>query len=179
MESFAKLDALNVDEVSEDECRAAALALDRVDEDLATTVERFIDKSVRYAEVLLGILLRLVVQLQIEIFEVAIALGVCLACHVQNVSDTGFDELASLERTLERSNEDSVVHFKETDVADSLLAVHVTGTEVDMREATAYDLLFLAAVCLTVTFTSGSSFLLVDGCTAISGVSIVLLELRH
>ena len=149
-----------------------------MDEDLSTTVERFVDKSVRDTEVLLGILLRLIVQLQIKVFEIAITLGVSLACHVQNVSDTCIDEFTSLECTLEGSHVDSSVDFEETDIADSLLAVHVTGTEVDVREAAACDLVFLTGVCLTVIIAPGSRLLLIDGSSTKPGVSLDLLELR-
>ena len=72
-----------------------------MDQDLAATVERLVDESISDAEVLLRIFLRLIVQLQIEIFEVAVTLRVRLAGDVEDVRDAGLNQLARLEGALE------------------------------------------------------------------------------
>lgn len=107
LESVAELDSFIGDEVCQNEGGASALALDRVDQDLASAVQRLVDESICDAEVLLGIFLRLVVQLQVEIFEVAVALRVRLAGDVQNMRDAGLDQLARLEGALEGAHVDT------------------------------------------------------------------------
>lgn len=72
-----------------------------MDQDLAATVERLVDESISDAEVLLRIFLRFVVQLQIEIFKVAVTLRVRLAGDVEDVCDAGLNQLARLEGALE------------------------------------------------------------------------------
>lgn len=78
-----------------------------MDQDLASAVQRLVDESICDAEVLLGIFLRLIVQLQVEIFEVAVALRVRLAGDVQNMRDAGLDQLARLEGALEGAHVDT------------------------------------------------------------------------
>lgn len=78
-----------------------------MDQDLAATVQRLIDESICDTEVLLSIFLRLVVQLQVEVFEVLVALRVRLAGNVKDVRDAGLNQLARLESTLERSHVDT------------------------------------------------------------------------
>ena len=72
-----------------------------MDQDLAATIKRLVDESISDAEVLLRIFLRLIVQLQIEIFEVAVTLRVRLAGDVEDVRDAGLNQLARLEGALE------------------------------------------------------------------------------
>lgn len=72
-----------------------------MDQDLAATIKRLVDESISDAEVLLRIFLRLVVQLQIEIFEVAVTLRVRFAGYVEDVCDAGLNQLARLEGALE------------------------------------------------------------------------------
>ena len=72
-----------------------------MDQDLAATIKRLVDESISDAEVLLRIFLRLIVQLQIEIFEVAVTLRVRLAGDVEDVCDAGLNQLARLEGALE------------------------------------------------------------------------------
>jgi len=78
-----------------------------VDQDLAATVQRLIDESICDTEVLFSIFLRLVVQLQVEVFEVLVALRVRLAGNVKDVRDAGLNQLARLESALERSHVDT------------------------------------------------------------------------
>ena len=78
-----------------------------MDQDLAATVQRLIDESICDTEVLLSIFLRLVVQLQVEVFEVLVALRVRLAGNVEDVRDAGLNQLARLESALERSHVDT------------------------------------------------------------------------
>ena len=78
-----------------------------MDQDLAATVQRLINESICDTEVLLSIFLRLVVQLQVEVFEVLVALRVRLAGNVKDVRDAGLNQLARLESALERSHVDT------------------------------------------------------------------------
>ena len=116
-----------------------------------------------------------IVQLQVEVLEVAIALRVRLTSHVQNVSDSGLDQLASLECTLKGSHVNALVDLEQGDVPDGLLAVNIASTEVNVREAAADYLLLLASVRLTVILLSGSGLLLVDGRAAEPRVPLDLL----
>lgn len=148
-----------------------------MDQDLSTTVQSLIDKSISDPEVFLCIFLRLVVQLQVEVFEVAVALSVRLACHIQNVSDSSLDQLTSLEGRLEWSHVNALVDFKETDVPNGFLAVDITSAEVDVGEPAADDLLLLTSVRLTVILLASTGLLLVNRCTSEAGISVVLLQL--
>ena len=166
LQAITQLDSLVTDEVGQNEGRTSTLTLDRVDQNLATAAEGLIDESVCDPEVLFCVLLRLIVQLQVEVLEEAVTLRVRLASHVQNVSDASLDQLTSLERTLERSHVNALVNLEQADVPDRLLAVNIASAEVNVREATADDLLFLASVRLTVIIVTVAGLLLVDGSAA-------------
>ena len=129
------------DEICQNEGRASAFALDRVDQDLASAVQCLIDKSIRDPEVLLSIFLWFIIKLQVEIFEVAIALGVSLASDIQNVCHTGLNQLKRLEGALEGAHVNTWVHLEQAYVANGFLAIHVASTEVNVGEAPADDLL--------------------------------------
>lgn len=148
-----------------------------MDQDLAAPVQGLVDEPVRDAEVLLNVLLWFVVDLQVEVLEVPLALCVGLACHVQDVRHAALDQLARLKRRLERSNVDARVDLEETDVSDGLLAVDITSTEVAVREATADSLLFITRVRLTVILFLGSDLLLVDRWP--TNLASLALQLRH
>ena len=179
MQAVAQLQTFVTDHVGQNEGRAPAFALVRVDKDLATAVQSLINEPVCDSEVLLGVLLRLIVQLQVEVLEEFIALRVRLAGHVQNVSDASFNQIARLERTLERSHVDPLVHLDQADIPE----VNIASAEVHMREAAARHLLQLTRVLLTVIFMAGARLLLVNGRPAEPRVplDLLLLELgnRH
>ena len=148
-----------------------------MDQDLAPTIESLVDESIGDAEVLLNILLRLIVDLQVQVLEVAVALSVRLAGDIQDVSDAGFNQLTCLEGALEGAHVDASVHLEQADVADGLLTVDIACAEVDVREASASDLLLSTAVVLTVIVLASTSLLLVDGDAAEARISVHLLEL--
>ena len=176
LQAFTKLHALVTDQVGKDEGCAPALALIGVDQDLAAAVEGLINESIRDPEVLLGVLLRLVVQLQVEVLEVAIALRVRLACNVQDVSDAGIYQLLSLVRALHRPHVDTLVDFDQADVAE----VNFAGAEVHMGEAAASNIFLIAGVGLAVILLPSAELLLVKRGTAEPGVPLRLpLELGY
>ena len=177
MQALAQLHALVADKVRQNEGGASALTLDRVDEDLAAAVEGLVDETICDAEVLFGVFLRFVVQLQVEVLEVAVALGVRLAGDVEDVGHAGLDQLTSLEGTLEGTHVDAPVHLEETDVPDRLLTVDIASTEVDMGESTTSHLLLISRVRLAVIILAHAGFLLVDGSTTEPGIALHLLEL--
>ena len=159
LQAVAQLQAFVADHVGQNESCASALALVRVDQNLATAVERLINEPVCDPEVLLGVLLGLVVQLQVEVLEEFITLRVRLAGNIQNVGHTSFNQITRLERTLERSHVDPLVHLDQADIPE----VNIAGAEVHVREATAGHLLQLTCVLLTVIFMASARLLLVDG----------------
>lgn len=146
-------------------------------QDASTTVQALVDESVRDSEVLLGVLLGLVIDLQVEILEVFVALSVSLARHIQNVSHSGFNQFARFESALERPHVYSRVDLEKTDVSNGLLAVNVAGAKVDVREATASDLLIVACILHPVVVLFGPGLLLVNGSSTESGIPIHGLQL--
>ena len=112
LQAVAQLDTFLADHVGQDEGSAARLALDGLDKDLATALKALVDETVGDAEVLLGVLLRLVIDLQIQVFEVAIALRISLASYVQDMGNAGFDEVTRFECCLERAHEDTLEHLE-------------------------------------------------------------------
>ena len=159
LQAVAQLQAFVTDHVSQNEGCASAFALVRVDKDLATAVQSLINEPVCDSEVLLGVLLRLIVQLQVKVLEVTITLRVRLAGHIQNVSDASFNQITRLERTLERSHVDPLVHLDQADISE----VNIASAEVHVREAAACNLLQFTPVVATVIFMAGARLLLVNG----------------
>ena len=149
-----------------------------MDQNFSTAVECLVYEAICDAEVLLGVLLWLIVQLQVEVLEVAIALRIRLASYIEDVSHTCLNQLTCLEGTLEWTHVDALIHLKETDVSDCLLAVDIAGTEVDVREAPASHLLLISCVRLTVIILAKTGFLFVDRCTTEPRIALNLLELR-
>jgi len=148
-----------------------------VDQDLATAIESLINESICDPEVLLRILLRLIVQLQVEVLEVAITLRIRFASDIQNVRHACLDQLTRLEGTLEGPHVDALVHLEQTDVSNCLLTINIASAEVYMRESATDDLLFLPSVRLTVIVHACAGFLFVDGGATDARISIYLLEL--
>ena len=150
-----------------------------MDQNLTTRVQCLINEPVSDTEVFLGVLLRLIIQVQVKVLEIAVTLGVGLAGHVEDVRDTGLDQLSSFERTLERSHEDATVHLVQADVADGVLTQDIARTEVNMWEPTADDLVVLTLVRDTSVILTSPRLLLVDGGTAETWVPLLeLLQLR-
>ena len=85
--------------------------------------------------------------------------------------DAGVDQLSCLECTVQRSHVYAVVDLDKADVTD----VHITATEVVMRESWADDLFLLPIVVLSVIVQVSPVLLLVQRLTAALGLG--LLEL--
>lgn len=178
LQAVAQLDPLVVDQVRQDEGRAPALTLDRVNKDATAAVQALVDKPVRDPEVLLGILLWLIVDLQVEVFEVSISLGVSLARHIQNVCHSCFDQFARFESALEGPHIDAIVDLKQTDVSDCFLAVHIARAKVNVRETATSDTFFVAFVGHSAVLLASPSLLLIDGRSTESGIPLHCLQLR-
>ena len=106
-------------------------------QNLASTVQCFFNESICETEVLLCVFLRLIVDLQVQVLEVALALRVGLAAHVEDVCASDIDELTGLESPLEWTHVDASIDLEQDNVSDSLGTIHVVWTEIDVREATA------------------------------------------
>ena len=117
LKTVLQFDTLIANQVGQNESSTSALAFNWVDKDLAATIKSLIDEAIRDAEVFLGILLRLVIDVQVQVLEVTVSLGVGLTGDIQDVRDSSLDELASLECALEGSHEDTSVDFKQDDVS--------------------------------------------------------------
>ncbi len=115
--------------------------------------------------------------MQVEVFEVSIALSVRLARHIQNVSHSRFDQFARFESALKRSHIDSTIDLEQADVSDSFLAVHIARAKVNVRESATDDLLFISIIGRSVVVLTSSSLLLPDTTTSESGVHLHSLEL--
>ena len=133
-----------------------------MDKDLAATIERLIDEAIRDAEVFLGILLRLVIDVQVQVLEVTVSLGVGLTGDIQDVRDSSLDELASLECALEGSHEDTSVDFEQDNVSQGLFGGNIASAEVHVREATTSDQFILAIVSGSGGFSLHPAFLVID-----------------
>ena len=79
---------------------------------LFRSIERFVNKSIRDAEVLLSVFLRLVIYMQVKVLKVTIALCVGLAGNVKDVSNSTLDQFASLKSRLVRPHEDAGMHLE-------------------------------------------------------------------
>lgn len=150
-----------------------------MDQNAPTALKSLVDKPVRDSEEFFRVFLRFIVDVQVEVLEVAVSLRVGLASHVEDVRDAGFNQLACFERTLERAHVDTRVDLKEANIADRLLAFDVASAEIDVGESATNDLLLFTVVCVPVTFKSCPRLLLVHGSDAEPRVCIELLELRH
>ena len=115
--------------------------------------------------------------MQVEVFEVSIALCVRLARHIQNVSHSRFDQFARFESALKGSHIDSTIDLEQADVSDCFLAVHVACAEVNVRESATDDLLFISIIGRSVVVLAGSCLLLPDTATSKSGIHLHSLEL--
>ena len=146
-------------------------------QNLATATQSLVDKAIGYAEVLFHVLLWLVVNVQVQVLEVVVSLGVGLASDIQNVRDTLLDQLTRFKSTLEGSHEDSSVNLEKADITNGLLAVDIAGAEVDVREAATSDLTLLISIALTVIFLSAARLLLIDGNAAEARITLHRLQL--
>lgn len=146
-----------------------------MDQYFATTAQALIDEAIRDAEVLLCIFLRLVVDLQVEVFEISVALSVGLARYVKNMRDANLKQLTCLEGGLERSHVNAREHLEQADVSDSFLAIHIASAVVNMRESAANDLLFLASVSTASLLEPAARLLVVERKASEARVALDLL----
>ena len=108
-----------MDHVRQHESSASASALNRLHQHLATLVKCFLNETVGSSEVAFGIFTLLVLNVEREILEVFVPQGVGLAGDVQNVCDTGVNQVLSLESGLERSHKNAIVNFKQRNLFQS------------------------------------------------------------
>ena len=171
LQAFAKLHAFVTDHVGQNEGCTSALALEGVNEDLSAAVKGLINESICDPEVLLRVLLWLIVQLQVEVLEVAIALRVRFASHVQDMRDASIYQIASLVCTLHWAHENALGYLNQANISE----VNFASAEVHVREATAGYILLVVRVGLAVIILSSSVLLLVKRRTTVPGVPLNLL----
>lgn len=134
-----------MDQVGEDEGRRAALALDGLHEDGAV-LYAIVDESVRYAEVLLGILSNFILHRYIEVFEIFGPFCVLFATGIEYVRNALLDQLLGFEGGLEGAHVNAGVHLEQVDLLEGDGAVYLAGADREVRETAAHYLFFVAFV---------------------------------
>jgi hypothetical protein len=106
-QTVAKLDSVPIDHVSQNKSRCTAFPFDRLYEELSSFVKTFVDETVGGTEVFLSVLLRVVVDVNVEVLKELLAGRVRLASHVEHVSNAGINHFLGLEGGLVRSHKDA------------------------------------------------------------------------
>ena len=117
-----------MDEVSEDEGWGPALTLDRLHKN-SSVLNSLVNESIRYAEVLLGILTNFILHRYIKVFEILAALCVLLATRIQYVCNALLNQLLGFKRRLERSHINPGIDLEQIDLLERDSTVYLASAD--------------------------------------------------
>ena len=98
-----------------------------MNKNFAATVECFLNETVRCSEMLLCIFCLFILYLQVQVLEVLCAECVRLTSYVKDVGNASIYQSLGFKSRLERSHENAVVNFKQTNLFDCDAAVDIAS----------------------------------------------------